>query len=335
MRTPAGIVGFRGYSGTELVTILTRHGRVEPVLLEHRHDTGERPAPQRHPGPKRVPSTPEAVRSEKLAAVFLATPAEVSLELTPGLLEAGAKVIDLSGAFRLRTPERYLQWYKADHTQPALLAEAAYGLPEFCRERIRSARLIANPGCYPTAANLAIRPLIEAGVVDRAAGIVCDAKSGVSGAGRKPSLKTSFCEVTENFSAYSILDHRHVPEVLLTSGLEEREFSFTAQLLPIGRGILETIYFRAERLKNSEELLAIYEKRYAGEPFVRLYHEGQVPDLRAVARTNYCDIGARFDASTGRAVVVSAIDNLVKGAAGQAVQNMNLALGYPETEGLL
>jgi N-acetyl-gamma-glutamyl-phosphate reductase len=335
MRVPVGIVGFRGYSGAELVSILQRHGSVEPILLEHRSDAGERPTPRGHAGPKRIPSTPDAVQSEKLAVVFLATPAEVSLDLAPGLLDAGAKVIDLSGAFRLRTPERYLQWYKADHTQPALLAEAAYGLPEFCRERIRSARLIANPGCYPTAANLAIRPLIEADVVDRRAGIVCDAKSGVSGAGRKPSLKTSFCEVTENFSAYSVLDHRHVPEVLLTSGLEEREFSFTAQLLPIDRGILETIYFRSERLKDAQDLLAIYEKRYAGEPFVRLYDPGQLPDLRCVDRTNYCDIGFRFDAATGRAVVVSAIDNLVKGAAGQAVQNMNLALGFPETEGLL
>jgi N-acetyl-gamma-glutamyl-phosphate reductase len=335
MRTPAGIVGFRGYSGAELVAILSRHAHVEPILLEHRHDAGEGSAPRGHAGPKRIPSTPEAVVTEKLAVVFLATPAEVSIDLTPGLLNTGAKVIDLSGAFRLRTPERYRQWYKADHTEPALLAEAAYGLPEFCRERIPAARLISNPGCYPTAANLAIVPLIEADVVDRRAGIICDAKSGVSGAGRKPSLKTSFCEVTENFSAYSILDHRHVPEVLLTSGLEEREFSFTAQLLPIDRGILETIYFRSERLRSAEELLAIYEKRYAGEPFIRLYEVGQVPDLRAVARTNYCDIGVRFDASTGRAVVVSAIDNLVKGAAGQAVQNMNLALGYPETEGLI
>jgi N-acetyl-gamma-glutamyl-phosphate reductase len=335
MRSPVGIVGFRGYSGAELVAILQRHNSVEPVLLEHRSDAGERPLPSGHAGPKRIPATPEAVRSERLAAVFLATPAEVSLDLTPALLAAGVKVIDLSGAFRLRTAERYQQWYKAVHTQPALLAEAAYGLPEFCRERIRTARLIANPGCYPTAANLAIRPLLEAEVIDRQAGIVCDAKSGVSGAGRKPSLKTSFCEVTENFSAYSILDHRHVPEVLLTSGLEEREFSFTAQLLPLDRGILETIYFRSERLQSAEDLLAIYEKRYAGEPFIRLYDVAQVPDLRSVQHTNFCDIGVRFDAPTGRAVVVSAIDNLGKGAAGQAVQNMNLALGYPETEGLL
>ena len=172
-------------------------------------------------------------------------------------------------------------------------------------------------------------------MVDLSAGIVCDAKSGVSGAGRKPSLKTSFCEVTGNFSAYSILKHRHVPEVLMVSGLEESEFSFTAQLLPLDRGILETIYFRATGIQSTEDLLSVYEKRYAGEPFVRLYNPGHFPDLHAVARTNFCDIGVTFDAASGRAVVVAAIDNLVKGAAGQAVQNMNLLLGWPETEGLL
>jgi len=257
------------------------------------------------------------------------------MELAPAMLEAGAKVVDLSGAFRLRTPENYSAWYKEPHTQPGLLEEARYGLPEFCRATLPGARLIANPGCYPTAANLAIRPLVEAGVVDRSAGIVCDAKSGVSGAGRKPSLKTSFCEVTGNFSAYSILKHRHVPEVLMVSGLEESEFSFTAQLLPLDRGILETIYFRATGIQSTEDLLSVYEKRYAGEPFVRLYNPGHFPDLHAVARTNFCDIGVTFDAASGRAVVVAAIDNLVKGAAGQAVQNMNLLLGWPETEGLL
>jgi N-acetyl-gamma-glutamyl-phosphate reductase len=275
------------------------------------------------------------VRNEKIALVFLATPPEASMELAAAMLAADVRVVDLSGAFRLRTPENYMAWYKEPHTQPALLAEAAYGLPEFCRDRIPGARLVSNPGCYPTAANLAIRPLIEAGVVDRAAGIVCDAKSGVSGAGRKPSLKTSFCEVTENFSAYSILRHRHVPEVLQISGLEEREFSFTAQLIPLDRGILETIYFRAVNVDSAEALLQIYEKRYAGEPFIRIFNAGHVPDLRGVTRTNFCDIGVTLDAKTGRAVVVSAIDNLVKGAAGQAIQNMNLMLGYPETEGLL
>ena len=335
MGPKVGIVGFRGYSGAELVRILERHGHAQPVLLEHREDHGHAAAIRHAKEPLRLVCDPETIRAEGLVLVFLATPPEVSMELAPAMLGAGARVVDLSGAFRLRTPENYTAWYKEPHTQPGLLAEAAYGLPEFCRERIPGARLVANPGCYPTAANLAIRPLVEAGAVDRAAGIVCDAKSGVSGAGRKPSLKTSFCEVTENFSAYSILKHRHVPEVLEISGLAEGEFSFTAQLLPLDRGILETIYFRAVGLASAEELLAIYEKRYAGEPFIRLYNPGHTPDLRGVARTNFCDIGITLDARSGRAVVVSAIDNLVKGAAGQAVQNMNLMLGYPETEGLL
>jgi len=332
---PIGIVGHRGYSGAELVRILSHHGAVEPVLLEHRDDHPGHTAIRHRKMARQIPCTGDAVRQEKMALVFLATPPEVSMELAPAMLDAGARVVDLSGAFRLRTPENYTAWYKEPHTQPALLAEAAYGLPEFCRERIPRARLVSNPGCYPTAANLAIRPLVEAGVIDRAAGIICDAKSGVSGAGRKPSLKTSFCEVTENFSAYSILKHRHVPEVLQISGLEESEFSFTAQLLPLHRGILETIYFRAPKVKSADELVEIYEKRYAGEPFVRIYNPGHTPDLAAVARTNFCDLGITFDSRTGRAVVISAIDNLVKGAAGQAVQNMNLMLGFPEAQGLL
>ena len=329
MALSAGIVGYRGYSGAELVRILERHPHVRPVLLEHREDA---PAHKVH---SHLPCTPEAVRAEGIALVFLATPPEVSLDLAPAMLGADARVVDLSGAFRLRTPENYTRWYNQPHTQPELLAEAVYGLPEFCRARTGSARLVANPGCYPTAANLAIAPLIEAGVVDRRAGIVCDAKSGVSGAGRKPSLKTHFCEVADNFSAYSILTHRHVPEVLMISNLEEREFSFTAQLLPIDRGILETVYFRSDVLQSAADLAALYEQRYAGERFVRVYPAGHTPDLHAVQRTNFCDIGVTFDAASGRAVVVSAIDNLVKGAAGQAVQNMNLMLGYAETEGLL
>lgn len=334
MRIPVGIVGFRGYSGAELVTLLSRHPHAEPLLLEHRENE-DKPRPLGHPGPRRVAYSPEAVRTEELAAVFLATPPEVSIELTPSLLQAGTKVIDLSGAFRLGTVENYQRWYKETHSQPELLAEAVYGLPEFCRSRVPGARLISNPGCYPTAANLAIKPLIDAGVVMRTFGIVCDAKSGVSGAGRKPSLKTSFCEVADNFSAYSILDHRHVPEVLRVSGIEEAEFSFTAQLLPLDRGILETIYFRAMNIGSADDLLAVYQKTYADEPFIRLYPPQQVPDLRAVTRTNFCDIGVHYDVKTGRAVVISAIDNLVKGAAGQAIQNMNLALGFAETAGLL
>jgi N-acetyl-gamma-glutamyl-phosphate reductase len=330
-----GIVGFRGYSGAELVRLLDSHPHVDPVLLEHRQDSGHRPQPIGANPPASAPCTPDAVKAEHLALVFLATPADVSMELAPQMLDAGARVIDLSGAFRLRDAGEYCRWYKEEHTAPRLLEEAVYGLPEFCRDGIAQARLISNPGCYPTAANLAIHPLIASGVIDRGAGIVCDAKSGVSGSGRKPSLKTSFCEVTGNFSAYSVLDHRHVPEILMVSGVEEAELSFTAQLLPIDRGILETIYFRSRNLSSAEALLEIYKVRYADEPFVRLYPLGDLPDIRGVDRTNFCDIGVKFDRATGRAVIVSAIDNLVKGAAGQAVQNMNLALGFRETEGLL
>jgi len=331
----AGIVGFRGYSGAELLRVLGHHPQVTPILLEHRQDSEDRPQPIGPAAVKRVPCTPEAVKAEGINVVFLATPADVSMELAPVMLDTGAKVIDLSGAFRLSDTEVYSRWYKEKHTAPDLLKKAVYGLPEFCRERIRGAELIANPGCYPTAANLAIQPLIAAGVVDRSAGVVCDAKSGVSGAGRKPSLKTSFCEVSSNFSAYSILDHRHVPEVLMVSGMEEPEFSFSAHLIPIDRGILETIYFRAKNVSSAEELLAVYSKHYENEPFVRLYRPGALPDVHTVDRTNFCDIGLKFDAATGRAVVVSCIDNLVKGAAGQAIQNMNLMFGFEETAGLL
>jgi N-acetyl-gamma-glutamyl-phosphate reductase len=331
---PVGIVGFRGYSGQEMLHILTRHPRAHPVLLEHL-EKDERPRPVGHPGPPRMPCTPDAVKSAGLAVVFLATPADVSMQLAPELLEAGAKVVDLSGAFRLGTAANFERWYGEPHTRPDLLPEAAYGLPEFCRARISGVRLIANPGCFPTAANLALRPLIDAGVIARESGIVCDAKSGVSGAGRKPSLKTSFCEVTENFSTYAILEHRHVPEILRVSGIEEGELSFTAQLIPIDRGILETIYFRATNIQSAADIFDIYHQRYAGEPMVRLYEPGNVPDIHSVAHTNFCDLGIRYDARTGRAVIVAAIDNLGKGAAGQAVQNMNLALGFEETAGLL
>jgi len=328
-------VGFRGYSGAELVRILSRHRSVELVLLEHRSDAEERVRPLGQEPPKTIPAKAEAIQQEGLDLVFLATPAQVSIDLTPGILGAGAKVIDLSGAFRLRDAETYSRWYKERHTAAELFGEAVYGLPEFYREAIRGARLVANPGCYPTAAILAIRPLIDAQVADRSRGIICDAKSGVSGAGRKASLATSFCEVAENFSAYGFAGHRHVAEVLQNSGLGEREFTFTAHLLPIERGILETIYVRTQRIEKAVDLLSIYEEAYGEEPFVRLYAPGKVPDLRAVQHTNFCDIGFVFDGESQRATIIAAEDNLVKGAAGQAVQNMNLLLGFPETEALL
>jgi N-acetyl-gamma-glutamyl-phosphate reductase len=334
-RHSVGVVGFRGYSGAELVRILSRHPGVDVVLLEHRSDSEARVLPLGSRPPKTIPASADAIRQEKLDLVFLGTPANVSIEIAPSILDAGCKVIDLSGAFRLGDAETYSQWYKERHTAPELLAEAVYGLPEFYRDRIRRSRLVANPGCYPTAANLAIRPLINAEVVDRTRGIICDAKSGVSGAGRKATLTTSFCEVTDNFSAYGIVEHRHVPEVLQNSGVGEREFTFTAHLLPLERGILETIYIRTVRIEKAVDLLSIYEEAYAGEPFIRLYAPGRVPDLHSVQHTNFCDVGFVFDAESQRAVIVAAEDNLVKGAAGQAVQNMNLMLGYAETEALL
>jgi N-acetyl-gamma-glutamyl-phosphate reductase len=329
-----GVAGYRGYSGRELVRILSSHPAVEPVLLEHRDSEPEH-GPLGRKLPRVIAATAEAARGEKLEVVLLATPHEVSLELAPGLIEAGVRVIDLSGAFRLREPEVFSRWYRQRHTQPALLKEAVYGLPEFYRDEISGARLVANPGCYPTAANLAIRPLVRAQVIDRGRGVICDAKSGVSGAGRKASLKTSFCETAENFSAYGIMEHRHVPEVLQNSELGEREFTFTAHLLPVTRGILETIYVRTQRIEKAVDLLSVYEEAYEQEPFVRLYAPGKLPDLRGVAHTNFCDIGFVFEAESQRAVIVAAEDNLGKGAAGQAVQNLNLMLGLPETEGLL
>ena len=265
-----GIVGFRGYSGVELERLLAAPARSSLFRLEHRQDAEHRPEPIGQDVPPSIPCTAVAAVAAGIQVVFLATPVAVSIELTVEFLAANIRVIDLSGAFRLGTPENFSRWYKEAHAAPELLAEAVYGLPEFYRSKIPAARLVSNPGCYPTAANLAIRPLIDAGIVNRSVGIVCDAKSGVTGAGRKPSLKTSFCEVSENFSVYSILNHRHVPEVLMNSGLEESEFSFTAHLLPVNRGILETIYVKTERVSSADEILSIYQGRYRGERFVRL-----------------------------------------------------------------
>jgi N-acetyl-gamma-glutamyl-phosphate reductase len=334
-RRRVGIVGASGYAGTELFRILSRHPEVEVLLLEHRSDPEPRSGPLGQTPPQTISATPEAVAEESVELVFLASPPEVSVELAGPILATGAKVIDLSGAFRLRDAETYSRWYRERHTAPELLAQAVYGLPEFYREQIREASLIANPGCYPTAANLALKPLIDAQIVDRGRGVICDAKSGVSGAGRRATSKTSFCEVSGNLTAYSILEHRHVPEVLQNTGLGEREFTFTAHLLPVERGILETIYIRTQRAEKAVDLLSIYEDCYAEEPFVRLYAPGKVPDLRAVQHTNFCDIGFLFDRESQRAVVVACLDNLGKGAAGQAVQNMNLVLGFPEPQGLL
>ncbi len=330
----AGIVGFRGYSGAELIRILSRHSGFEPVLMEHRADAASKPLPRGYQGPEQIESSAEAAQKAGLSAVLFATPPEVSMEMAPALLDAGIKIVDLSGAFRLRTQENYQHWYKEKHTAPELLPDAVYGLTEFYADQISNAKLLSNPGCYPTAANLAIAPLVKSGLVDRNAGIICDAKSGVSGAGRKASLKTSFCEVAENFSVYSIFDHRHVPEVLMNSELEENEFSFTAQLIPIDRGILETIYFRGTDATSADAIVAAYETAYKGFESVRIYDPGKMPDILSVSRTNYCDIAMKYDPASRRGIVVSVIDNVGKGAAGQAVQNLNLMFGFHHFEGL-
>jgi len=310
----AGVAGVSGYSGRELLRILARHPGVEAMEIPRESEAGA------------------AVKEHTLDIVFLATPHEVSLEAAPAALAAGARVIDLSGAFRLKHAAHYDRWYKMRHTRPDLLAEAVYGMPELDRTGIAAARLVANPGCYPTSVILALAPLLASQLVDGDAGIVCDSKSGVSGAGHKPAAGTHFSAVQENFRAYGILEHRHVPEMVQALGVPFGDFQFTAHLLPVDRGILSTIYVKLARSASLEEIHAIYTARYPDGGFVRIRR--QAPDLHGVQRTNYCDIHVTLSSDSRRAVIVSAIDNLVKGAAGQAVQNMNLMLGFPEDEGL-
>ena len=306
------------------------------MLLDHRRQEssggGGPEAVERRPWSKTV------VAEENLEVVFTGTPPGISLEMIPEIRAHGARAIDLSGAFRL-SAEQYAQWYGSEHSRPELLPQAVYGLPELFRERIRTACLVANPGCYPTAAICALWPLVKEDWVDRGAGIICDAKSGVTGAGKAASPKTHFVQVSENFSAYAVLKHRHVPEVLNSLGLGEEEFDFTAQLLPIQRGILATHYLRLRRPAGLEEVLELYEKTYQDSPFMRLPQrhgpDGIVPQVSAVQRTNFCDIHFVLGGDGRRLVVISCIDNLVKGAAGQAIQNMNLMFGLEETAGLM
>lgn len=330
----AGIVGFTGYSGAEAIGILRRHPHATPVLLEHRAATAAE-MPVFDDGLERFPFTADGLGDSGVDVVLLATSVEVSLEAVPMCLDAGVRVIDLSGAFRLRTAANFERWYKLPHNREDLLTEAVYGLPEYFRQVVKLARLVSNPGCYPTACNLALKPLIIEGALDRSAGIVCDAKSGVSGAGKKASDRTHFGAITDNFSAYGALVHRHIPEVTLTNDLDEHELWFTAHLLPLHRGILESLHLRTAQPMTHADLKAIYEKHYGSEPFVRIYPEGRLPDLHGVQHTNFCDIGFQVDPDTGRLIVISAIDNLVKGAAGQAVQNLNVMFDVEETAGLL
>lgn len=267
--------------------------------------------------------------------VFLALPHGVSMGVAPIFLEAGKKVIDLSADFRIRDIAVYESWYRK-HTAAALIEEAVYGLPELYRDRIRNARLLANPGCYPTSVILGLAPALRSGLIEPSS-VIADSKSGVSGSGREPQIASLFCEVAEGFKAYKVEGHRHIPEMEQELGIlagRQMTISFVPHLLPVKRGILTTLYGKLVKDIGAEEVLEIYRKFYGKEPFVRIYRAGQFPNISSVAGSNFCDIGVTIDKRTGRLIAVTAIDNLVKGASGQAIQNMNLMCNLPEETGL-
>jgi N-acetyl-gamma-glutamyl-phosphate reductase len=334
----AAVIGASGYSGLELTRLLARHPGLRLTALTSDRWAGET-AGARLP----LPSAAAALAYQPLAGsegvdaevAFLATPAEVSHDLAPRLLARGLRVVDLSGAFRLADPAAYPRWYGLDHQHPALLAQARYGLPELARAGLAGARLITNPGCYATAIALAVAPLVRSGLC-AAEGIAVTGLSGVSGAGRKASEDYSFCEVDEDLRAYRLGTHQHVPEIEQTVARYAGAcggLSFTPVLVPIRRGILASCVLRLTGETSAEALSQALATAYAGEPFVRTMPAGQV-QVKDVARSNRCHLGVALDARAGVAVAVSAIDNLVKGAAGQAIQALNAALGWPEATGL-
>jgi N-acetyl-gamma-glutamyl-phosphate reductase len=315
--TRVAIAGATGYAGAELEKILSRHKHAEVVAA---FSSGS--------------FSLEALFAATPDLVFLATPNEVSAELVPAILDAGIKVIDLSGAFRLGEPSLYPSWYGFTHTRPELLGEAVYGLPEWCNGELKKARLVANPGCYPTSILLALRPLTY--LLDRTQPVICDSKSGVSGAGKKADVAFSFSELFGNFKAYGVGQHRHEPEIRQGLHLGERAaLVFVPHLLPTVRGIYSTMHVAFTNAVTNEELTALYEDAYADAPFVRLLPAGKMPELTDVVNTPYAEIGFQLLQGGRRAVVVSVIDNLLKGAASQAVQNFNRMCGYAEVEGLL
>ena len=334
----AAVVGASGYSGLELSRIVARHPRLSLSSLYSDRWANEA-AGSRLPlsgAAAALRYLPQAQSPHLEADVaFLATPAEVSLALGPALHARGVKVVDLSGAFRLHDPTAYPTWYGFEHTAPALLARARYGLPELDRAALRGAAFVTNPGCYATAIALALSPLVRSGLVARD-GIAVSAMSGVSGAGRKSSEEFSFCEVDEDLRAYRIGRHQHVPEIEQTVGRFAGgvgPISFTPHLVPIRRGILATCTLRAAPGATEGGLREAYDAAYRTEPFVRVARAEQVT-VKDVVRTNRCHLGATLDPRTGLVVAVSAIDNLVKGAAGQAVQALNATQGWDETLGL-
>lgn len=333
------VVGASGYTGVELLRLLLNHPDVVVTCVTANQNAEEEVATLFPSLAGRIDMVCTHLDVEKVAAnadlVFTALPHQAAMAVIPGLLDAGCKVIDLSADYRLRDPQLYAEWY-APHTSPELLSEAVYGLPELYRKEIPAARLIANPGCYPTSVALGVAPLLLAGMIDPDT-LIIDSKSGTSGAGRSAKVGSLYCEVNEGFKAYGVGNHRHTPEIeqtLSDLARQEVKVSFTPHLLPVNRGILSTCYATLRQETTTSALLQYYRTFYKGETFVRICPEGDLPNIAYVRGANYCDIGLVVDPRTGRVIVVSAIDNLVKGAAGQAVQNMNLVLGFPETRGL-
>ncbi|HEY8133320.1 MAG TPA: N-acetyl-gamma-glutamyl-phosphate reductase [Thermoanaerobaculia bacterium] len=327
------IVGATGYAGSELTGILARHRGAELVALFSSSGGAAAPANPAYPQLIAEPFVFEKLIDSNAEVVFLATPNEASAELAPKLLDLGLRVIDLSGAFRLNDPALYPTWYGFTHERPALLDQAVYGLTEWCNGELKSARLIANPGCYPTSILLALRPLTY--VIDREQPVICDSKSGVSGAGKKSDLAWSFAELYGNFKAYGVGQHRHEPEIRQGLRLGDRTpLVFVPHLLPTLRGILSTMHVGFTRALTASEIADTYARSYENSPFVRVLPAGQLPELKNVVNTPRCEIGFTLLQGGRRAVIVSVIDNLLKGAASQAVQNFNRMCGFPETEGL-
>ena len=335
-RIRIGIVGGTGYTGVELLRLLSQHPRCELAVITSRKEAGV-PVADLFPNLRgRVALRFSEPSGEALAAcdiVFFATPNGVAMNEARALYEAGVRLIDIAADFRIKDVAVWEQWYKMKHACPELVEAAVYGLPEVNRERIREARIVANPGCYPTSVQLGFLPLLERGVVD-VDHLIADAKSGVSGAGRSAEVHTLLAEASDNFKAYGVLGHRHVPEIAL--GLSEMagkpvKIVFTPHLTPMIRGIHATLY---ARMTADADLQTMYEQRYAHEPFVDVLPAGSHPETRSVRGANVCRIAVHRPQRGDMAVVLSVIDYLVKGASGQAVQNMNIMFGFPETLGL-
>jgi len=342
MRDPRqiAVVGVTGYTGLELARILLRHPAVQPPAFYLRETNGAKCLAELFPqfrgwgeAPLRTLSV-DAIASNGAGTAFLATPHEVSAELAPSLVKAGLRVVDLSGAFRFRSAETFTTWYKLAAPHAEWLTEAVYGIPELYASEIATARLVANPGCYATSVILALRPLTQARWIAPDSSVICDCKSGASGAGKDPRRDLHFVEVDENFKAYGLFTHRHTPEILDHTGLTEEQVVFSTHLLPLARGILSTIYVILEQPQTAADVEVLYRRFYAGRPMVRIWAAGTLPELQHVAHTNFCDIGFALDKSGRRLVVVSCLDNLGKGAAGQAVQNFNHMLGIEEQTSL-